>query len=298
MSTYKFYGGKCPHCPPGSTANELIYSYFLMRSIISNSSHSLGICQCIIMSLYHFYFPAQLLSIGLFNQPQNYSYSSQLALVTAVHHHKMNILHKNKAVKLIGFLNCNLHSCSKELKELSYKQFVLPALGNVSSIWDPYHQNQINKLEMIQHRAAHCVLNQPWRRNIRDSISSRLSSLEGPTLQLHRESTHLILLYKIINHTLQIPIDYFPTELLPPDSNDTKSLHYQQTMDCFKYAFPRAILDCHQILFMLIHQTVSKTYCIGISYNMYSQLIVLVYQLYAPAGLCYSINNMSPLLAN
>ena len=51
-----------------------------------------------------------------------------------------------KAMKLIGFLNYNLHICSKELKELSYKQFVLPVLDYASSIWDPYHQNQINKL--------------------------------------------------------------------------------------------------------------------------------------------------------
>ena len=30
-----------------------------------------------------------------------------------------------KVMKLIGFLNHNLHACSKELKALSYKQFVL-----------------------------------------------------------------------------------------------------------------------------------------------------------------------------
>ena len=35
----------------------------------------------------------------------------------------------------------------------------------------------------IEH-AAHFVLNQPWRRNVRDSISSLLSSLKWPTLQL------------------------------------------------------------------------------------------------------------------
>ena len=63
-------------------------------------------------------------------------------------------------MKLIGFLNHNLHTCSKALKELSYKQFVLPVLDYASSIWDPYHQNQINKLEMIQHRADRFVLNQ------------------------------------------------------------------------------------------------------------------------------------------
>ena len=47
-----------------------------------------------------------------------------------------------KAMKPIRFLNCNLNSCSKELKELSYKQFVLPVLDYALSIWNPYHQTQ------------------------------------------------------------------------------------------------------------------------------------------------------------
>ena len=56
-----------------------------------------------------------------------------------------------KAMKQIGFffLNRNLRACSKPLKELSYKQFVLPILDYASSVWDPYHQGNINKLEMI-----------------------------------------------------------------------------------------------------------------------------------------------------
>ena len=64
---------------------------------------------------------------------------------------------RGKATKLIGFLNRNLRTCSKELKELSYKQFVLPVLDYASSIWDPYHQNQINKLEMIQQSSSLCI---------------------------------------------------------------------------------------------------------------------------------------------
>ena len=102
--------------------------------------------------------------------------------------HTLNMHVYGKAMKLIGFLNRNLRTCSKELKELSYKQFVLPVLDYASTILDPYHQNQINKLEMIQHRAARYVLNQPWRRNDRDSINSLLSSFKWLTLQHRRES--------------------------------------------------------------------------------------------------------------
>ena len=160
-------------------------------------------------------------------------------------------------MKLIGFLNRNLHTCSKELKELSYKQFVLPVLDYASSIWDPYHQNQINKLEMIQHRAVHYVLNQPWRRNVRDSINSLLLSLKWPTLQLRRESTRIILLYKIINHIIQIPINYFPTPspvTTTRSRNDMKFFHYQPTIDCFKYSFfPRTIPEWNRLPSDVIH---------------------------------------------
>ena len=67
----------------------------------------------------------------------------------------------DKAMKLIGFLNRNLHTCSRELKELSFKLFVSPVLDYASSIWDPYHHNERNRLEIIQHSAARYVLNQP-----------------------------------------------------------------------------------------------------------------------------------------
>ena len=137
---------------------------------------------------------------------------------------------------------------------------MLPVLDLVSSLWDPYHQNQINKLEMIQHRAACYVLNQPWRRNVRDSINSLLLSLKWPTLQLRRESIRIILLYKIINHTIQIPTNYFPIPSLVTTTrsrNDMKFFHYQPTIDCFKYSFfqepfPSGI-NYHWISFMLIH---------------------------------------------
>ena len=107
------------------------------------------------------------------------------------------------------------------------------------------------ELEMIQHRAARFVLNQPWRRNVRDSISSLLSSLKWPTLQLRRESIRLILLHTIINNILQIPTNYLPTPspiTTTRSRNDMKFLHYQPTIDCFKYSFfPRTIPEWNQL---------------------------------------------------
>ena len=134
----------------------------------------------------------------------------------------------------------NLHTCPKALKELSYNQFVLPILDYASSIWDPYHQNLIIKLKMIQHKAARYIFNQPWRRNVRDSVSLLLQSLNWPSLQCRRESIHLILLYKIINQFLHIPSSYHPVQspiTATRSSNDKKFLHYQPNIDCYKFSF-------------------------------------------------------------
>ena len=137
---------------------------------------------------------------------------------------------------------------------------MLPVVDCASTIWDPYHQNQINKLEMIQHRGARYALNQLWRRNVRDSVNSLLSSLKWPTLQHRKESTQVILLYKIINHIIQIPPNYFPAPspvITNRLSNDMKFLRYQPTIDCLKYCFFQepalSGTNCHQTLFMLIH---------------------------------------------
>jgi len=56
--------------------------------------------------------------------------------------------------KAAGFLQRNFQNCTHALKELSYKQFILPVLEYAAAIWVPYHLNDINKIEMIQHRVA------------------------------------------------------------------------------------------------------------------------------------------------
>jgi len=145
-----------------------------------------------------------------------------------------------KAMKQIDFLNQNLCACSKPLKELSYKQFVLPILDYASSVWDPYHQGNINKPKMIQHRGACFVLNQTWQRNVRHSVSLLLQSLNWPTLQIRRVCSRLVLLYKIINQIIQIPVHYLPTQspiTTTRTRNDMKFLHYQPSIDCLKYSF-------------------------------------------------------------
>ena len=68
------------------------------------------------------------------------------------------------------------------LREHSYKQLILPILDYCFSIWDPYHHNAINQLEMIQHRAARFVTDKPWQVDHHNSITAILHELNWPTL--------------------------------------------------------------------------------------------------------------------
>ena len=157
----------------------------------------------------------------------------------------------NKANRLLGFLHRNLRHCPNKLKECAYKQMILPILEYCSPIWDPYQQRSIHKIEMIQHRAARFVLNQPWNRHHRGSISEMLQSLKWPSLQARRKQARLIFLFKILNGLICIPNQSLPS---PFRNTTTRSRHpnklqqlYTRT-DIYHYSFlPRTIPDWNNL---------------------------------------------------
>ena len=112
----------------------------------------------------------------------------------------------NKANRLLGLLRRNLYHCPSYLKECAYKQIVLPSIEYCSTIWDPYQQTSIYKLEMIQQQAARFVLNKSWRRNHRprDSITEMLRT----SLKECRRQSCLILLFKFLTRMIHIPTQY------------------------------------------------------------------------------------------
>ena len=116
------------------------------------------------------------------------------------------------------------------LKQLAYKQLVLPSMEYCATIWDPHHQGDIKRLEMIQCRAARFVLNRPWTHNRNESITEMLMDLKWPSLQAYRKYLRFILLFNVVNHLLYIPDQYLPspTKLSSTRSNHPlKFYHYQ-----------------------------------------------------------------------
>jgi hypothetical protein len=86
--------------------------------------------------------------------------------------HKRNIC--NKANTTIGFLKRNLNIDNSKIKETAYKSLVRPTVEYASSVWDPYHQNNKHRLEMVQRRAARYVTN---RHHNTSSVSSLIEDL-------------------------------------------------------------------------------------------------------------------------
>ncbi len=107
----------------------------------------------------------------------------------------------NKANKTLGFLRRNLKISSISIKERAYKAFVRPLLEYSSSVWDPYTQKTIDKLEAVQ-RAARFVMN---RYHNTSSVNRMLDSLGWPSLEQRRKIMRLSMLYKIHNGIVQSP---------------------------------------------------------------------------------------------
>jgi len=152
----------------------------------------------------------------------------------------------SKANRLLGFLKRNLYHAPQHTKEHVYKQLLLPSIEYCSALWDPYHQSDISKLEMIQHRSARFVLNKPWYRGPQnDSITNMLHYLQWPTLEHRRKTARLILLFKIMKNLLIVPDRCLPVKA-PVEStrahHSLKLAHLQCRLDIYKYSFlPRTI---------------------------------------------------------
>ena len=101
----------------------------------------------------------------------------------------------NNANKSLGFLRRNLKAKNPELRELTYKAIVRPQLEYAAPVWDPYIQEDIQRIEMVQRRAARWVLSDysPY-----SSVSDMLGRLGWRTLEQRRADSRLVLFYKIV----------------------------------------------------------------------------------------------------
>ena len=85
-----------------------------------------------------------------------------------------------KANQVLGMLRRNLRGRSRSIKSTAYLALVRPNLEYASSVCDPHESKYINKLEMIQRKAARFVCNNYDRHA---SVTNMLNDLGWDTLE-------------------------------------------------------------------------------------------------------------------
>ena len=85
-----------------------------------------------------------------------------------------------KASKTLDFLRRNLNIGSTSVKEQSCTSLVRPSLEYACSVWDPHLKSDINKIEMVQRRAARYVTN---RQRNTSSVGDMLQHLKWHSLE-------------------------------------------------------------------------------------------------------------------
>ena len=123
-----------------------------------------------------------------------------------------------KANSMLGFLRRNLKSCNEDTKAIAYFTMVRSNLEYCSSVWNPYHKDQVNKVEMVQRRAARFTTN---RHRNTSSVSSLLDHRQWESLESRRCKIQLTLFYKVVQGLVDIPA----AEYLTPSTVKTKSAH-------------------------------------------------------------------------
>ena len=85
--------------------------------------------------------------------------------------------------------------CPQKVKEQLYFALVRPHLEFACAVWDPFTNTDIQRLEMIQHKAARFVTKNYSRAP--GSITKILEQLQWPTLEQRRKQCRLRNMYKI-----------------------------------------------------------------------------------------------------
>ena len=135
-----------------------------------------------------------------------------------------------KATTSLNILKRNLHSCPSTVKEKCYKSLVRPIMEYASCVWDSHSKRNIDKLEMVQRRAAWFVKGDYNRAS---SVTAMLADLEWNTLQQRRMQSKTVMLYRVVHQLVSIPVTPF---LIPIRASRCHNM---------RYAIPRSTVNSH-----------------------------------------------------
>ena len=109
-----------------------------------------------------------------------------------------------KANRTLSFLRRNRNIGLVAIKKQAYFTLVRPLLEYSTTVWTPHTQRNIQKLEMVQRKAARYVTN---RHQNKSSVSDMLHGLNWRSLKDRRKDAHLCMLYKVDRRLVAIKKD-------------------------------------------------------------------------------------------
>ena len=109
----------------------------------------------------------------------------------------------NSANRSLGFVKRNIRTKDPGVRELAYKALVRPLVEYASPVWSPYTKTYIDKIEMVQRRAARWTTN---NFSCQASVIDMLNTLGWRSLKNRRSDARLCLFYKIIHGLVAVPL--------------------------------------------------------------------------------------------
>ena len=163
-----------------------------------------------------------------------------------------------KANSTLGLLRRILSGCAPQVKNTAYCTLVRPKLEYASSVWNPHTKSNVDKIEMVQRRAARFVCHDYSRYS---HVSTLINALGWESLEQRRLNNQVCMFYKIYSGLVGITL---PAEINPVSrvSRYPNCAPFQQLItlnDTYKYSFyPRTIRTWNNIPLPTIPDSLDK----------------------------------------
>ena len=99
----------------------------------------------------------------------------------------------SKANNTLRFIKRNVKTQNKQVKETAYKTYVRPQVEYCSTVWSPWQNYLIHKVEMVQRSAARYIFNDYSHTS---SVSNMINTLKWKTLEQRRNQATLVMFFK------------------------------------------------------------------------------------------------------
>ena len=153
--------------------------------------------------------------------------------------HIVNI--KNKASRTLGLIRRNLGPCDPSVKEKAYQSLVRPQVEYAASVWSPYTERDITKLESVQRQAARFTLGDYKQTS---SVTDMINKLQWDSLEQRRLMIQACMFYKIHYGFVDIILPQSIIHNARPGRGQHQLRYHQLlvNLDVYKYSFyPRMI---------------------------------------------------------